>query len=203
MDYMKFKRITALLAAMVITVSIAGCNKNNLPGQSGAETQPEAKIEVQDASESDPKQIAGMVTEFNGTKITIDIGEIKMTPANTSENGNDDDSAGQSRRRFGFDSTGKSATYDISGLKRITIENGREKSEDTIDKIRTGSFVVIKLGDDGKPVSLTLRSFGGRNRGNGGNGKGNGERGNRPEGSRNRNKDRNGRNRRNNDAADA
>ena len=129
--------------------------------------------------------------------------EIKMTPANTSENGNDDDSAGQSRRRFGFDSTGKSATYDISGLKRITIENGREKSEDTIDKIRTGSFVVIKLGDDGKPVSLTLRSFGGRNRGNGGNGKGNGERGNRPEGSRNRNKDRNGRNRRNNDAADA
>lgn len=165
---MKFEKIFVITASLVLAGAFAACSKAKVQEQAPSGVPTDAKIEVQTPADPDSKQISGRVTAFNGTKITIDVGEIQQDTSGDNGNG---------RQRSGFKSTGKTETYDISGLIQITVINGREKTNDTIDKIKTGSFVVLQIGKDGNVTSLTLRSFGGRNRGDGnGNGNGSGKR---------------------------
>ena len=78
-------------------------------------------------------------------------------------------------------------TFDLSGLKQITIENDDDDTSDTIEEIKSGDVVVIGVGKDGNVTSLTVKAlngrFGNRDRNrNNGNGNGNGSRKNRENG---------------------
>ena len=197
---MNYRRLGIALTAFAIGASLAACRSAGLPGQSGEDAGTGApRIGIE---EPDTKTIIGKVTSFDGTKITVDIGEI--TQPSPDETGNDNDKGNESgasdRRglRTAFKSAGESATYDISGLKKITIENGKNNETDTLDKIKTGSIVAIVIGADGNPSSLTIKSGNARQRGNG---ERNGDRGSRPSGNRNGNGGQNNRNRNKGDQA--
>lgn len=169
---MNYKRIAIALTAFAVGASLAACKSTGLPGQAGNGAGGGAG--VQESLDPDAKTVIGKVTSFNGTKITIDIGEFTQpSPDETgngddkgndkdkdkgNDKGNEDDGSGQKRRRTSFKSTGESATYDISGLKRITFENGRSSENETLDKIKTGYIVAIVLDKDGNPTSLTIKS---------------------------------------------
>lgn len=200
---MKHKKIIALLAAAAIMGTLAGCKAGNKPGQDPSipfdGQQP--SFETQAPVESNATQAVGKVTSIDGTKITIENGELKTkTPGNGGNggsgnrkerpdkdgNGNKERPAdgkkpsgngnGGSRPGFGysFNATGGSSTFDLSGLTQITIENDDDDTPDTIEEIKTGDVVVIEVDKDGKVTSLTVKSLssGFRNRdGSDGNGK--------------------------------
>ena len=200
---MKHKKIIALLTAAAIMGTLAGCKAGNKPGQDPSipfdGQQP--SFETQAPVESNATQAVGKVTSIDGTKITIENGELKTkTPGNggnggsgnkkerpDSDNGNNKERPsdgkrpsgngnGGSRPGFGysFNATGGSSTFDLSGLTQITIENDDDDTPDTIEEIKTGDVVVIEVDKDGKVTSLTVKSLNGgfRNRGgSGGNGK--------------------------------
>ncbi len=199
---MKHKKIIALLAAAAIMGTLAGCKAGNKPGQDPSipfdGQQP--SFETRAPVESNATQAVGKVTSIDGTKITIENGELKTkTPGNGGNGGSGNKERpadgkkpsgkgnGGSRPGFGysFNATGGSSTFDLSGLTQITIENDDDDTPDTIEEIKTGDVVVIEVDKDGKVTSLTVKSLssGFRNRGgSGGNGKrkdrGNGKRGN-------------------------
>lgn len=180
---MNYRRLGIALTAFAIGASLAACRSAGLPGQSGEDAGTGApRIGIE---EPDTKTIIGKVTSFNGTKITVDIGEITQPSPDETGNGNDkgneSGASGRKGLRTAFKSSGESATYDISGLKKITIENGKNNETDTLDKIKTGSIVAIVIGADGNPSSLTIKSGNARQKGNG---ERNGDRGSRPSGSR-------------------
>lgn len=182
---MKHKKIIALLAAAAIMGTLAGCKAGNKPGQDSSipfdGQQP--SFETQAPVESNATQAVGKVTAIDGTKITIENGELKTrTPRNGGNGGSGNKERpsgkgnGGSRPGFGysFNATGGSSTFDLSGLTQITIENDNDDTPDTIEEIKTGDVVVIEVGKDGKVTSLTVKSLssGFRNRdGSDGNGK--------------------------------
>ena len=99
---------------------------------------------------------------------------------------------------YTFNTTGGNATYDLSGLKQITIENDDDDTADTIEEIKTGDVVVVEVDKDGNVTSLTVKSLNGRFR-NRGNSDGNGKR----TGNRDDNRDKGNRKTRNGDSEDA
>lgn len=192
---MKYKRIIALLAAAAIAGSLAGCKAAKLPGQA-SEPAPEISVQVSDATRS-KNDVIGKVASIDGSKITIEIGElVQRSSSRDGNNGDGKEPSGSRKRRsddgngkdgdkrerpsdwtrpsgdkdgfpgrsrgYTFKGTSKSATYDLSGLKQITLENDSDDTPDTIDEIKTGDVVVITLGDDGNPAALTVKSLGGR-----------------------------------------
>jgi hypothetical protein len=174
---MKYKRIIALLAAAAIAGSLAGCKAAKLPGQA-SEPAPEISVQVSDATQS-KNDVIGTVASIDGSKITIEIGElVQRSSSRDGNNGDGKEPSGSRKRRsddgngkdcfpgrsrgYTFKGTSKSATYDLSGLKQITLENDSDDTPDTIDEIKTGDVVVITLGDDGNPAALTVKSLGGR-----------------------------------------
>lgn len=174
---MKYKRIIALLAAAAIAGSLAGCKAAKLPGQA-SEPAPEISVQVSDATQS-KNDVIGKVASIDGSKITIEIGElVQRSSSRDGNNGDGKEPSGSRKRRsddgngkdgfpgrsrgYTFKGTSKSATYDLSGLKQITLENDSDDTPDTIDEIKTGDVVVITLGDDGNPAALTVKSLGGR-----------------------------------------
>lgn len=207
---MVHKKIIAVLAALAIAGSAAGCAKK-APEQSGSapfsEPPFESSFETEAPVASTDKQVVGKVTSIDGTKITIEFGELKQkTPSRDgnggnggnrksrsgdgdngdgqrrerpSRNGNGDgqnrerpsrngNGDGQNRQRpsgmFGytFNATSGSGTYDLAGLKEITLENDSDDTADTIDEIKTGDVVVITLNSDGTAASLTVKDLNGR-----------------------------------------
>ena len=194
---MKHKKIIALLTSAAIMGTLAGCKAGNKPGQDPSipfdGQQP--SFETQAPVESNATQAVGKVTSIDGTKITIENGELKTkTPGNGGKSGSgnqkerpgkdgdgnkerpSDKGNGGSRPGFGysFNATGGSSTFDLSGLTQITIENDDDNTPDTIEEIKTGDVVVIEVDKDGKVTSLTVKSLssGFRNRdGSDGNGK--------------------------------
>ena len=200
---MKHKKIIALLMAAVLG-SLAGCKAGNKKEQpSFPDGQGAPSFETQAPVESNAQQAVGKVTSIDGTKITVENGELKTrTPGNggsgnRKERPNKDgdnkkarptgDGKSGNRPSFGytFNATGGSSTFDLSGLTQITIENDDDDTPDTIEEIKTGDVVVIEVDKDGKVTSLTVKSLsrGFRNRdGSDGNGKrknrGNGKNGN-------------------------
>ena len=196
---MKHKKIIALLTAVTILASLAGCkagSKKEQPSFPDGQSMP--SFETQAPIESNASQAVGRVTSIDGTKITIENGELKTRTPGSGGNGGSGNSGnkkerpdkdgdnkkerpsdqarpsgdgkGSSRRGFGytFNATGGSSTYDLSGLTQITIENDSDDTPDTIEEIKTGDVVVIEVDKDGKVTSLTVKSLSG---GFGGNGK--------------------------------
>ena len=193
---MKHKKIIALLTAMAIMGALAGCKAGS---KSGPEMPPEGQnppsFETQAPVESNAQQAVGKVTAVDGTKITIENGELKSRTPGNGGNGkrrehpdNDGDNkrerpsdwtrpSGDGNGRpsgFGytFNATGGNSTYDLSGLTQITIENDDDDTPDTVEEIKTGDVVVIEVDKDGKVTSLTVKSLNGGfgRRGSGGNG---------------------------------
>ncbi len=193
---MVHKKIIAVLAALAIAGSAAGCAKK-APEQSGSapfsEPPFESSFETEAPVASTDKQVVGKVTSIDGTKITIEFGELKQkTPSRDGNGGNGgnrksrsgdgDNGDGQRRERpsrngngdgkrrerpsgmFGytFNATSGSGTYDLAGLKEITLENDSDDTADTIDEIKTGDVVVITLNSDGTAASLTVKDLNGR-----------------------------------------
>lgn len=167
---MKHKKIIALLAAAAIMGTLAGCKAGNKPGQDPSipfdGQQP--SFETQAPVESNATQAVGKVTSIDGTKITIENGELKTrTPGNGGNGGSGNkerpSGKGNGGRRPGFgytfNATGGSSTFDLSGLTQITIENDDDDTPDTIEEIKTGDVVVIEVGKDGKVTSLTVKSL--------------------------------------------
>ena len=226
---MNRKKIIAVLAALAIAGTVAGCSKSKTPEQSGPGDAPSMpSFETEAPVESNSQQTVGKVTAIDGSKITIELGELKQrTPSKDGNGGDgskrerpsdrdgkkpDGNGNGDSKDRpnfsFGytFNATGGTASYDLSGLKQITLENDDDDTADTIEEIKTGDVVVITVDKSGNPESLTVKALNGR-RGSG-SGRSGGSRkdrdgdGNRSE--RTSNKDRNkSRNDRNDDEADA
>lgn len=166
---MKHKKIIALLMAAAVLGSLAGCKKDEPSFPDG---QAAPSFETQAPVESNAAQAVGKVTSVDGTKITIENGELKARTPGNGGNGN-----GGSRPGFGytFNATGGSSTFDLSGLTQITIENDDDDTPDTIEEIKAGDVVVIEVGSDGKATSLTVKSLNGVFR-NGGGSVGNGKR---------------------------
>ena len=186
---MKHKKIIALLTATAIMGAFAGCKAGIKPGQGmpsdGDSTSP--SFETEAPIRSDAGQAVGKVTSIDGTKITIELGELKARTPGNGRSGNgkaneqpgdrtrpSDDGKGSNRPSGGFgysfNATGGNKTYDLSGLSKITLENDDDDTDDTISEIKTGDVVVIEVDKDGKVTSLTVKSLRGRN-GSGGNGK--------------------------------
>ena len=176
---MKHKKIIALLTAAAIMGSLAGCKAGNRPGQAPADDgQVSPPVETQAPVESNATQAVGRVTSIDGSKITIENGELKArTPGSGSKgSGNRKDRSGdrtrptgdnnRENRSFGsgytFNAIGGNSTFDLSGLTQITIENDTDDTPDTIGEIKTGDVVVIEVGKDGKATSLTVKSLSGR-----------------------------------------
>ncbi|MBO4450454.1 MAG: hypothetical protein J5777_07690 [Clostridiales bacterium] len=202
---MKHKKIIALLTAIAIMGAFAGCkagDKKNQGMPSDGEFTPPS-FETEAPVQSNAQQAVGKVTSIDGTKITVELGELKSrTPGNGGNGGNrkerPDGGSGNNKERpsdrtrpsgdgnegkrpsggFGytFNATGGNATYDLSGLTRITIENDDDDTADTIEEIKTGDVVVIEVDKDGKVTALTVKSLNGGFGNRGGNGKRTGSR---------------------------
>ena len=216
---MKHKKIIALLMAAAVLGSLAGCKKDEPSFPDG---QAAPSFETQAPVESNAAQAVGKVTSVDGTKITIENGELKArTPGNggngsrkerpdggsgsRKERPDGGNGNGGSRPGFGytFNATGGSSTFDLSGLTQITIENDDDDTPDTIEEIKAGDFVVIEVGSDGKATSLTVKSLNGVFR-NGGGSVGNGKRtGSRDGNGNGKRKDRDNGKRGNGDTDDA
>jgi len=190
---MKHKKIIALLMAAALLGSLAGCKAGNKKEQpSFPDGQGAPSFETQAPVESNAQQAVGKVTAIDGTKITVENGELKTRTPGNGGSGNkkerpdgDDgnrkarptgDGKSGNRPSFGytFNATGGSSTFDLSGLTQITIENDDDDTPDTIEEIKTGDVVVIEVDKDGKVTSLTVKSLNGgfgNKGGNGGNGK--------------------------------
>jgi len=190
---MKHKKIIALLMAAAVLGSLAGCKAGNKKEQpSFPDGQGAPSFETQAPVESNAQQAVGKVTAIDGTKITVENGELKTRTPGNGGSGNkkerpdgDDgnrkarptgDGKSGNRPSFGytFNATGGSSTFDLSGLTQITIENDDDDTPDTIEEIKTGDVVVIEVDKDGKVTSLTVKSLNGgfgNKGGNGGNGK--------------------------------
>ena len=86
---MKHKKIIALLTAMAIMGTLAGCKAGS---KSGPEMPPEGQnppsFETQAHVESNAQQAVGKVTAVDGTKITIENGELKSRTPGNGGNGN-------------------------------------------------------------------------------------------------------------------
>ena len=219
---MKHKKIIALLTAIAIMGAFAGCKAGKKSGQGnppGGDFTPPS-FETEAPIQSNAQQAVGKVTAINGTKITVELGELKSrTPGNGENSGKRERPDGDKKERpsdwtrpsgdgngnnfpggFGytFNATGGNATYDLSGLKQITIENDDDDTADTIEEIKTGDVVVVEVGKDGNVTSLTVKSLNGRFR-NSGNSDGKGKR----TGNRDDNRDKGNRKSRNGDSEDA
>jgi hypothetical protein len=193
---MKYKRITAILAAAAIGCSLAGCKAPNLPGQ------PDAPAETSVQAPADPQvsnTVTGKVASIDGTKIKIELGELvarssggnsdsgdkkrpdrkdrkdgdkerpsdwtrpdgdKEIPSDwTRPDGENGNFPGGGSRGYTFKCTSKTAEYDLSGLKEITLEKDDDDTPDTVSEIKTGDVVVITLGNDGTPSALTVKNL--------------------------------------------
>ena len=207
---MSHKKILAVLTVAAIGVSIAGCSKtkkNNKQDEPQFDSPFESEFETQAPIESNESQVVGKISSIDGTKITVELGELKQsTPkrdsngsgsSNSGSKGNDSkrkERSGDGKSRSGdnkkerpsdfdgkerpsgmfgytFNSNGKTATYDLSGLKEIKLENDSDDTADTIDELKTGDVVVIEVGKDGTPTALTVKDLNGRPGSRGGNGK--------------------------------
>lgn len=216
---MNRKKIIAVLAALAMAGTVAGCSKSKAPEQQlPGDSQVQSSFETESPAESDSQQTVGKVTAIDGKKITIELGELKQRTPNRDQNGNDgtrrerpSDADGRDRPNFSFgytfNATGGSASYDLSGLKQITLENDDDDTADTVEEIKTGDVVVIKVGKDGNPESLTVKALGGRRgsgngRNSGGNRKDRDGNGNRSERTRNKDRSKSAKGR-NDDQADA
>ena len=108
---------------------------------------------------------------------------------------------GGGSRGFTFKGTSKTAEYDLSGLKEITLEKDDDDTPDTIAEIKTGDVVVITLGNDGAPSALTVKNLSSRSKpsgkggDNGRDGKSRGDRDGKGSNTGNRKKDRSNGNR--------
>ena len=71
---------------------------------------------------------------------------------------------GGGSRGYTFKGTSKTAEYDLSGLKEITLEKDDDDTPDTVSEIKTGDVVVITLGDDGTPSALTVKNLSSRSK---------------------------------------
>lgn len=177
---MNRKKIIAVLAALAIAGTVAGCSKSKAPEQSApGESQSLSSFETEAPAESDSSQTVGRVTAIDGKKVTIELGELKQRNPNRDGNsgngnknrtdrGNNGDGKDRPNFSFGytFNATGGTASYDLSGLKQITLENDDDDTADTVEEIKTGDVVVITVGKDGNPESLTVKTLG-RRSGNG------------------------------------
>lgn len=193
---MKHRKILAALTAAALGISLAGCSKPKNNKEDAPSDPPiESSLDNEGTESSVENQVTGKVTSFDGTKITIELGELKrQVPDRNSGNGGngksdsnrkDRSNDGQRERQGGmfgyaFNSTGKSSTYDLSGLKEIKLENDSDDTPDTVEEIKTGDVVVIEVGKDGAVTSLTVKDLNGRFRNrdgqNGGNRNENGKR---------------------------
>ena len=230
---MKHKKIIALLTAIAIMGAFAGCKAGKKSGQGnpGGDFTPPS-FETEAPIQSNAQQAVGKVTAIDGSKITVELGELKSRTPGNGENGGkrerpDGDSGKDNKKErpsdwtrpsgdgngnnfpggFGytFNATGGNATYDLSGLKQITIENDDDDTADTIEEIKTGDVVVVEVDKDGNVTSLTVKALNGRfrNRGNSdGNGKRTGNRDDNRDGNR-KNRDKGNRKSRNGDSEDA
>ncbi len=218
---MNRKKIIAVLAALAMAGTVAGCSKSKAPEQQlPGDSQVQSSFETESPAESDSQQTVGKVTAIDGKKVTVELGELKQrTPKRDGNSGDgnpkstDRGNNGNGRDRpdfsFGytFNTTGGSASYDLSGLKQITLENDDDDTADTVEEIKTGDVVVIKVGKDGNPESLTVKALGGRRgsgngRNSGGNRKDRDGNGNRSERTRNKDRSKSAKGR-NDDQADA
>ena len=182
---MKHKKILAALTAAAIGISLAGCSKKaDGPKQDDPGTPPqiESSSESNAPVKSDDTQAVGRVTAVDGKKITVELGELTQRTPGKNGNGSgknrSGDPDGSRQDRFGglpgyyFNPSGKTATYDLSGLKEIKIENDSDDTADTVEEIKTGDVVVIELGKDGAVTALTVKSLRGRTGSRDGSGKG-------------------------------
>ena len=194
--------------------AFAGCKAGKKSGQGnppGGDFTPPS-FETEAPIQSNAQQSVGKVTAIDGTKITVELGELKSrTPGNGDKDNKKERPSDWTRPSgdgngnnfpggFGytFNATGGNATYDLSGLKQITIENDDDDTADTIEEIKTGDVVVVEVGKDGNVTSLTVKSLNGRFR-NRGNSDGKGKR----TGNRDDNRDKGNRKSRNGDSEDA
>lgn len=179
----------AILTAAALAGSLAGCSKNKGPVQPGNMPSSESftgpSFDTEAPAVSDNSQVVGKVTSIEGSKITIEFGELKQkTPERNGDNDgsrrtrpSDGDGNGRKRERSGdserkkrpsgmfgytFTATSGSGTYDLSSLKEITLENDSDDTPDTVEEIKTGDVVVITLKDDNTPSSLTVKDLNGR-----------------------------------------
>ena len=182
---MKHKKILAALTAAAIGISLAGCSKKaDGPKQDdpGNPVQTESSSEPQAPVTSNDNQAVGRVTAVDGKKITVELGELTQRTSGKNGNGSgknrsgDPDCSRQDRSGglpvYSFSPSGKTATYDLSGLKEIKIENDSDDTADTVEEIKTGDVVVIELGKDGAVTALTVKSLRGRTGSRDGSGKG-------------------------------
>ena len=177
----------AILAAAAIGCSLAGCKAPRIPGQTDApaETSVEAPADPQAAN-----TVTGKVASIDGTKIKIELGElvarssggsksggnggndsgdkkrpdIKERPDGDKEMPSDWTKPGGGSRGYTFKGTSKTAEYDLSGLKEITLEKDDDDTPDTVSEIKTGDVVVITLGADGSPSALTVKNLSSRSK---------------------------------------
>ncbi len=99
-------------------------------------------------------------------------GDREMPSDWTKPDGEKGNFPGGGSRGYTFKGTSKTAEYDLSGLKEITLEKDDDDTPDTVSEIKTGDVVVITLGADGTPSALTVKNLSSRSKPSGKDGKG-------------------------------
>lgn len=128
----------AILTAAALAGSLAGCSKNKSPVQPGnmpsSESFTEPSFDTEAPAVSDNSQVVGKVTSIEGSKITIEFGELKQK---TPERNGDNDGSRRARPSEG----------DSDGSRRARPGDGdgngrkRERSGDSERKKRpSGMF---------------------------------------------------------------
>lgn len=157
------KQITAVICAAVMIMSLASCSK--------------------DSTDYSNSTLTGKVTSVDGTKITLQLGEIEeqeggqMPPEKPD---GEEQEGGQTppEKPDGEEQSDKQAppdgdmaiskftagedtvTLDFDGAE-VKVEQGAETTEGSLDDIEVDSVLVVETGDKNAVKTVTVKSMGG------------------------------------------
>lgn len=163
---MKRKKAAAILMAGIMMFSFVGCGSTTKEGKSDS-------------------AITGKVTEINDTSVTIQLGQLMQRGAPNGEKpegevtdgektekpegeapdgektekpeGQAPDDGNQSQGgSIPFEASDETKTIDLKGAE-IAEESGRETEEADFEDIEVDDILVIQLGEDGNPESVTIK----------------------------------------------
>ena len=165
---MKQKKIITLVTAMALAAAIAGCStvpNTSSDSSAGPEESGQTEVSVTSDGSSGKKpshdsarspeeghestnKVTGQVKAVSGTSVTLAKGTLKKVSGSDAADSSDSSSSSQ-KYEFTADDSGEEATYDLSSVKDVNM-----------DDIKEGKILVITLGDDGKPAKIKIRTNG-------------------------------------------
>ena len=181
---MKYAKLLAMGCAVALaTVGMTGCTKTTADS-----------TQTSEAEESE--SVTAQVTAVDGNTVTADLGAMAEMQAPGdgqapgSENSDSEKSDnqkpqgetpekpngapdGQGQAPSMFTASGESITFTLTDDTQITVEQGSETTDGTVDDIKEGSILELTLDADNNALTVVVKNAGGPGAGgNGGPGQG-------------------------------